>query len=203
MFRALPTRLLSTDYCALEEEVVLKIMSAFRLSIAVVSVALCADVANLQAAPTQAQQNAIRSSCQTDYRTYCASVPTGGAEALQCLQKNVASLSPSCQQAVQAVSGGGAATAAPKSGTAPAATAPAASVKPPAATAPASTGPVVIVLQPGQEIAVMRQACGADYRAHCNGVRIIGGGALSCLVANSASLSASCKGALGKLGQRF
>ena len=71
------------------------------------------------AAPTQAQQDAIRSSCQSDYRSYCASVPTGGSAALECLQKNVASLSPSCQQAVNAATG---AAAAPAGGTAPATT---------------------------------------------------------------------------------
>lgn len=49
----------------------------------------------------------------------------------------------------------------------------------------------------------MRQACGADYRAHCAGVRIIGGGAVSCLVSHAASLSPACKGELGRLGQKF
>jgi len=178
----------------------LKNRSAFWLAVPVVPLTLCLGVADLRAAPTQAQQQAIRSSCQSDYRAYCASVPTGGSAALQCLQKNVASLSPSCQQAVQAASGG-ASTAAPEGGTAPAATTTAPATTAPAA--PASKAPVIIVLQPGQEIALMRQACGADYRAHCAGVRIIGGGALSCLVSNAASLSAPCKSMLGNLGQKF
>lgn len=177
---------------------------ASMLAAALVPLALCGGITELRAAPTQAQQSAIRSSCQTDYRTYCASVPTGGSAALQCLQKNVASLSASCQQAVQAVSGG-ATTAAPADGTAPAATttAPAATAPATAAPAPSSKAPVIVVLKPGQEIAVMREACGADYRTHCAGVRIIGGGALSCLVSHSASLSAACKSALGELGQKF
>jgi hypothetical protein len=172
------------------------------LATALVPLALCAGIAELRATPTQAQQSAIRSSCQTDYRTYCASVPTGGSAALQCLQKNVASLSASCQQAVQAVSGG-AATAAPADGTAPAATTTAPAATAPATAAPAVKAPVIVVLKPGQEIAVMREACGADYRTHCAGVRIIGGGALSCLVSHSASLSGACKSALGELGQKF
>ena len=177
---------------------------ALTLAAALVPLALCSGIAELWAAPTQAQQNAIRSSCQSDYSTYCASVPTGGSAALQCLEKNVASLSASCQQAVKAVSGGSA-TAAPAGSTAPAATTAAPATTEPAASAPAPAAkpPVIVVLKPGQEIAVMREACGADYRAHCADVRIIGGGALSCLVSHSASLSATCKSALGELGQKF
>jgi hypothetical protein len=158
--------------------------------------AFCFDAAIVSAAPTQAQQDAIRSSCQSDYRTYCSSVPTGGSAALQCLEKNVASLSSSCQQAVRAASGGDATTAAPAP--APAATAPAAPTEPAAAAAPAP-----VALQPKQEMALMRQACGGDYRNYCAGVRIIGGGAVSCLVSHAASLSQGCKSALGSLGQRF
>lgn len=159
--------------------------------------ALCMNVANLQAAPTQAQQNAIRSSCQSDYRAHCASVPTGGSAALQCLEKNIASLSSPCQQAVQAATG---TAPAPGAGgtteTAPA---------PPAAAGSAGkpNNPKVVVIQPRQEMRLMRQACGADYKVHCAGVRIGGGGAVSCLVSHAASLSAACKGALNRLGQKF
>jgi hypothetical protein len=179
--------------------------SAFWLAAALMPAALWATTADLRAAPTQAQQQAIRSSCQSDYRTYCASVPTGGSEALQCLEKNLASLSSSCQQAVKAATGGGSSTAAPESGsssattTAPATEAPAAG----SSATGAGGGPVIIVLEPGQAIALMRQACGADYRAHCNGERILGGAALRCLVSNASSLSASCKSELGRLGQKF
>ena len=56
--------------------------------------------------PTQAQTNAIRQSCRSDYQAHCASVPTGGSAALQCLQQNMPGLSPSCQSAVSAVGGG-------------------------------------------------------------------------------------------------
>jgi Cysteine rich repeat len=83
------------------------------------------------AQPNQAQASAIRSSCRSDYRSHCASVPTGGPEALQCLQKNVASLSPACQKAVNAVATGApAAPAASPVSSAPAAAAPAASRPP-------------------------------------------------------------------------
>ena len=62
---------------------------------------------------------------------------------------------------------------------------------------------MVIVIEPGKAAALMRQACGADYRSLCSGERIIGGAALRCLVANGSSLSASCKSELSRLGQKF
>ncbi len=173
--------------------------------IALVALMIGAGAVPLGAAPTEAQQQAIRSSCQSDYRTYCSSVPTGGSAALQCLEKNIANLSQSCQQAVRAVSGG--AQSAPGSGSGTATTTPPAggttAGSAPAASAPTAKAPTIIVIQPGQEIALMREACGGDYRAHCAGVRIIGGGALGCLVSHAASLSAGCKAELSRLGQRF
>src|ERR1700675_1143518 len=54
-------------------------------------------------APTDAQRSAIRSECRSDYEVHCASVPPGGAASLQCLQKNMSSLSSGCQTAVRAV----------------------------------------------------------------------------------------------------
>src|SRR3954468_24813999 len=56
------------------------------------------------AQPSQEQQSAIRSNCRSDYMSNCSSVKPGGIEALQCLQRNVAKLSPGCQSAVNAVS---------------------------------------------------------------------------------------------------
>jgi hypothetical protein len=171
---------------------------------------LLAGLATLHAAPTQAQQQAIRSSCQNDYRTYCASVPTGGAEALQCLEKNVASLSSACQQAVKAAIGGGSMSTSTQSGSAAGSGSSATSSGGAAAKAPApaesgatAKPPVIVVLEPGQEIALMRQACRRDYRTYCAGVRVIGGGALSCLVSHASSLSSGCKSVLGRLGQKF
>src|SRR5271163_3465389 len=54
-------------------------------------------------APTDAQRNAIRSECRADYEAHCASIPPGGMASLQCLQKNMSSLSSGCQSAVRAV----------------------------------------------------------------------------------------------------
>src|SRR5450755_4789543 len=71
-------------------------------------------------APTDAQRSAIRSECRSDYEAHCASIPPGGEASLQCLQKNMSSLSAGCQGAVRAVE----APAAPKAESAPAAAAP-------------------------------------------------------------------------------
>src|SRR6266480_1497838 len=84
-------------------------------------------------APTDAQRSAIRSQCRSDYEAHCASVPPGGAASLQCLQKNMSSLSSGCQAAVRAVE----APVAPKAESAPAA--PKAASTPPAATAKPAT----------------------------------------------------------------
>ncbi len=58
-------------------------------------------------APTSAQRNAIRQACRADYQAMCSSISPGGSASLQCLQQNMASLSPSCQSAVGAISSGG------------------------------------------------------------------------------------------------
>jgi len=53
-------------------------------------------------APTAAQQNAMRSNCRNDFMSHCAGVTPGGKDALACLQKNVARLSPGCRSVVSA-----------------------------------------------------------------------------------------------------
>jgi hypothetical protein len=66
------------------------------------AVAIFATAAGAQA-PSQAQRDAIKSQCRGDYMAHCSSVPPGGAESLQCLQKNMSSLSAGCASAVKAV----------------------------------------------------------------------------------------------------
>jgi hypothetical protein len=141
-----------------------------------------ADVAAQQ--PTQAQTNAIRQSCRSDYQAHCASVPTGGSAALQCLQQNLSSLSPSCQTAVSAVGGGSRAPTA----SAPAASAPAQGSVPPSPPSPPMTM--------RQEAALLRNACGGDFRTYCSGVRLGGGRALACLADHRESLSPTCQNAM-------
>lgn len=138
-----------------------------------------ADVAAQQ--PTQAQTNAIHQSCRSDYQAHCASVPTGGSAALQCLQQNLSSLSASCQTAVSAVGGGN---------PAPTASAPAT----PQGGMPPSPPPRPMTMR--QEAALMRNACGGDFRAYCSGVRLGGGRAAACLADHRETLSPTCQNAL-------
>ena len=58
----------------------------------------------VQAEPSQAQVGAVRQACRADYMRFCASVPTGGEAALQCLQGQQPRLSAACGGAVRAIS---------------------------------------------------------------------------------------------------
>ena len=148
--------------------------------------------------PSSAQISAIRSACRSDYPKVCAGVPTGGAPALQCLEKNKAKLSAGCEKAVSAASGGGAAAAAPAAGAAPAAAGATTAAAPAAA-------PTVIVLRPmrpREELFVLRSACGADVRSICGGVQPGGGRIVQCLATNAAQLSPACKDVLSQFAAR-
>jgi hypothetical protein len=153
-------------------------------------------------APTDAQRNAIRSECRSDYEAHCASIPPGGAASLQCLQKNISSLSPGCQTAVRAVE----APAAPKAESAPAApkaesTPPAAPAKPAAETTPppaAKAAASTTAKKPtSAQAAAIRSACRSDYQKVCAGVPTGGSAALQCLEQNKSKVSAPCQQAVG------
>ncbi len=140
--------------------------------------------------PSSAQVSAIRSACRGDYPKVCAGVPTGGAPALECLEKNKASVSAACGSALAAVSG----AAAPAPGAAPAA----------AAAAPAAA-PAVIVLRPmrpREELFVMRSACGTDIRTLCAGVAPGGGRIMECISNRAADLSPACREVLAPFAAR-
>src|ERR1700710_1614769 len=93
-------------------------------------------------APTDAQRNAMRSQCRADYQAHCSSIPPGGEASLQCLQKNMSSLSSSCQTAVRAVAApAAAAPAAAKTDAAPAAAKPATETAAPKAATTTSAKP--------------------------------------------------------------
>ncbi len=142
--------------------------------------------------PSDAQIAAIRSACRSDYPKECAGVPTGGAPALQCLEKNKSKVSPGCAQAVGAAGGGAApAAAAGSTGGAPTGS----------AAAPAAAAPAVIVLRPmrpREELFVLRSACGGDVHALCAGIPPGGGRIVQCLAAHAASLSPACKDVLSQ-----
>jgi len=129
--------------------------------------------------PSQAQISAIRAACRTDYQAHCVGVQPGGQAALACLKKNAAALSPVCQKAVDAV--GGPAAPGRTSGEAT-------PVSPPAV-------PLRV------ELAILRRACGQDYRVNCSGVRPGGGQVIACLAANEATLSPACRRTLASARQ--
>jgi hypothetical protein len=129
-------------------------------------------------APTDAQRSAIRSACRSDYMAHCSSVPPGGMASLQCLQKNMSSLSSGCQSAVRAVEP--AAEAEPKAEAKPESkpeakpeSAPAAASAPPAEKPAAAAAPKAAAAAPSKkpssaQVAAVRSACRSDYMAHCS-----------------------------------
>ena len=158
--------------------------------------------------PSQAQLNALRSSCRGDYMAHCASVPTGGAPALNCLKQHMPALSAGCRSAVSAIS-----PAAP----APVATATPASAPPPVMQAAPAAPPMIqaapaaapVAAPPGApaarkpgsaqrqaEAATIRRACSADYRVHCAGIAPGGSASIACLKRNARTLSRGCLQAL-------
>jgi hypothetical protein len=157
------------------------------------------------AQPTQAQAAAIRSACPADYQTYCAGVPTGGAQSLDCLKKNVAKLSSACQTAVNAATGtaaappasGGTGQAAPSGGTTGQSTSPPAQTgSQTASTPPPASSATLPLLTPRQEIFLVRNACRADVRKLCGGVPLGGGRVIECLELRKSSLSQRCVAAI-------
>lgn len=153
-------------------------------------------------APTDAQRSAIRSECRSDYEAHCASVPPGGAASLQCLQKNMSSLSSGCQTAVRAVE----APATPKAESAPAApkaesARPATTAKPATETAapkavPKAAASTTAKKPSDAQVAAIRSACRSDYQKVCAGVPTGGSAALQCLEKNKSNVSARCQQAV-------
>lgn len=73
------------------------------------SVAALAIIAGFSLPATALEQmpekyvTALRSNCTSDYISHCLGINPNSAEAFQCLRRNIATLSPACQQAVRAV----------------------------------------------------------------------------------------------------
>jgi hypothetical protein len=141
--------------------------------------------------PSSAQVSAIRSACRNDYQQHCTGVPTGGAAALSCLEKNKAKLSANCQKAVSAAGGGAKTPAGDDAAPAPAAGGAPADA---ATTAAPAAAPALVLreMRPREVIFVLRSACGADVRSLCGDVPAGGGRIIQCLATQAASLSPAC-----------
>jgi hypothetical protein len=163
---------------------------ATRVALLITAVAIAAPAAAQQ--PTQAQRDAIKSACRSDFMAQCSGVQPGGQAALSCLQQHSASLSQPCQQAVGALSPAGSAKAPSGSAgtkTPATATAPATPATP---AAPAATG-AMPTFTPRQELSILRETCGPSFQAFCSGVPLGGGRGIACLRQNMARLSPDCK----------
>ena len=123
------------------------------------------------AQPSDAQINAVRQACRSDYMAHCASVPTGTPASLACLQQNAANVSQPCQQALSAIGGPATVAQPPQS--------------PPSQARPSQA-----------QINAIRQACRSDYMAHCSSVPTGTSASLACLQQNAANVSQPCQRAL-------
>jgi outer membrane biosynthesis protein TonB len=179
-----------------------------------IAATFAATISAFAQAPTDAQRSAIRSACRSDFIAHCSSVQPGGREALQCLQKNMSSLSSGCQSAVRAIEPAAEPKAeakpeakpeAPAAATAAPAEKPAAETptkpEPKAAAAPEAAPAATPAKKPtdAQRNAI-RSACRNDYMANCSSVTPGGAAALKCLKQHEASLSAKCQQAVNAIG---
>lgn len=159
----------------------------------ILALSLCAPFGTAYAQqPTDAQRNAVKSACRSDFIAQCSGVTPGGMEALNCLQQHDASLSKACRDAISALNGGK-----KKSSDATPAQTPAAQPTP--ATAPAAAPAPAAQPTDAQRNAI-KSACRSDFMAQCSGVTPGGTQALACLQQHSATLSPSCQAAVGALG---
>jgi hypothetical protein len=179
------------------------------------TIAICAALTGLllatppsaQAQPSSAQRDAIRQSCRSDFIANCSGVQPGGKDALQCLQHNMAKLSPACQTAVHAV------TSPAKPEHQPAAAAPAtpppapskAAVAPPVASPPAAPTVAPLKLRafilPRRRLAIAG-ICAGDVSRLCQGVPPGEERVLKCLAARAAELTSQCYDAIARVSER-
>jgi hypothetical protein len=136
--------------------------------------------------PTEAQREAIRASCRSDFIANCSGVTPGGKEALECLLRNQSSLSESCKAAVNAITEKPAEPAAAPAE--PAAPTPSrAESAPRQEPAPASATSEDVLKS------VQKSCTLSDMMAHCSWIQPNNPEIVLCLKANAADLSPSCQ----------
>src|SRR5258707_59254 len=179
---------------------IIRLKPALALTATMVAVIFTVATPAFSQAPTDAQRSAIRAECRSDYEAHCASVPPGGMASLQCLQKNMSSLSSGCQTAVRAVEAPAESKTEPKTESKPESAPAAATYKPATAppapkteAAPKPAASTAAKKPSSAQIAAIRSSCRNDYQKACAGVPTGGAAALNCLEKNKADLSASCQ----------
>lgn len=163
--------------------------------------------------PTEAERDAIRSACRSDFMAHCASVQPGGKEALECLLHNDSKLSAPCKSAVSAVAPKVEPKSESKSESEPKSEPklePKSEPKSESVTkesAPkAPEGPVAGTSKAAatqtqeDQIKAIRRACTLDdFMAHCSWISPSSPEVVLCLKANAAGLSPACRTAVGSL----
>lgn len=117
--------------------------------------------------------NAIKFTCRREFANNCRGVASGGSEAIDCLKRNPAKLTPDCKTSLAAL--GDARLATP--GT------------PPPAPAGTPKAPVVMT-------AVIGRACMRDLLLHCRDAKVGDGRKIACLMERGPALGPLCKAAL-------
>ena len=155
--------------------------------------------------PTEAERDAIRSACRSDFMAHCASVQPGGKEALECLLHNDSKLSAPCKSAVSAVAHKVEPKSESKSESEPKPEPKSESVtKESAPKAPegpvAGTSKAAATQMQEDQIKAIRRACTLDdFMAHCSWISPSSPEVVLCLKANAAGLSPACRTAVGSL----
>jgi hypothetical protein len=150
--------------------------------------------------PTMAAQEAMKEHCRSDYMAHCTGVPPGGKEALQCMQRNFAELSPACKTAVGPTM--------PHMRREKAAAhhmrerMKAAAPSAPVAIAPPQPDPAEVIARASQlplpaRMRVFR-ACDQDQAIVCPSVRRGGGRIIACLAMHADALSPFCRRAVAQ-----
>ena len=148
--------------------------------------------------PTEAQRDAIRAACRSDFMANCSGGQPGGKDAFECLVRNDAKLSPSCQAAVNAAAPK---PAEPAAAATPAPAAPANSETAPPATKVERAPPGVAPTEAqNDQLKSVQQACTLnDFVAHCSWIAPNNPEILLCLKSNAADLSPNCQTAVQSL----
>jgi hypothetical protein len=143
--------------------------------------------------PTAKQTSAIRAACRSDFIAHCAGVQPGGRDALVCLERNQAEVSPSCQTALAAIGGGAPSSPAPGAGGA---------IPDAGAAAPPPTDRLIIPRLPLRAEIMILRVCAADQRNLCGDVPPGGGRIIACLARSAPRLMPECRAVLSEIAAR-
>jgi hypothetical protein len=175
----------------------------FSPSLIAVAFVLCIAADARAQEPTEAQRDAIRASCRSDFIANCSGVQPGTMAAVECLKRDETKLSASCKTAINAIAPAtaGSATGVPPTSV-PAAAAPSVPAAPRSGSggAEAPQTPPAAAQSQDDQLKIVRQACTIDdFTAHCSWIAPNNPELLLCLKGNAPSLSPACQQAVQSL----